>query len=281
MADTQAAAYEQIIYEVADGVATITMNRPDRMNAMTPVMNGEIRAAMQRASGDPAVRAIVLTGAGKGFCAGADVARLSNKAAGQSAEAEPLPVDGAIEGGIDLPAGYAAKYAWMTTVPKPVIAAVNGAAVGVGLVMALYSDYRICSEQAKLGTAFAKRGLVAEYGLAWLLPRVVGPSKALDLLYSARLVTGDEAERMGLVDRSVDPEAVLAEAQAYARMLATEVSPRSTRVIKGLVWRSLIQSMDEAQDDSLAEMKTALESDDFREGIAAWQEKRAPNFTGN
>jgi enoyl-CoA hydratase/carnithine racemase len=166
-------------------------------------------------------------------------------------------------------------------VPKPVIAAVNGAAVGVGLVMALYSDIRICSTEAKLGTAFAKRGLVAEYGLAWLLPRVVGPSRALDLLYSARLVEGAEAERMGLVDRAVAPEAVLTEATAYARMLAEDVSPRSTRVIKDLVWRSLIQDMDEAQDQSQSEMEAALKSDDFREGIAAWQEKRQPKFAGN
>lgn len=272
--------YEQIVYEVADGVAVVTMNRPDRMNAMTPVMNGELRAAMQAASDDPAVKAIVLTGAGRGFCAGADVARLSNTAAGGAREAEPLPVAGAIEGGLDLPGGYHRKYAWLTTVPKPVIAAVNGAAVGVGLVLALYSDIRICADAAKLGTAFAKRGLVAEYGLAWLLPRVIGPSKALDLLYSARLVTGDEAERMGLVDRAVPVDEVLAEAKAYAKMLADEVSPRSTRVIKDLVWRSLIQDMDEAQDHSQTEMEAALKSEDFREGIAAWQEKRTPNFRG-
>ncbi|ANK79611.1 MAG: hypothetical protein TEF_01480 [Rhizobiales bacterium NRL2] len=273
--------YEQIIYEAADGVAVVTMNRPDRMNAMTPVMNGELRHAMQAASDDPAVKAIVLTGAGRGFCAGADVARLSNTAAGGGREAEPLPVAGAIANGLDLPEGFAKKYAWLTTVPKPVIAAVNGAAVGVGLVMALYSDIRICSTEAKLGTAFAKRGLVAEYGLAWLLPRVVGPSRALDLLYSARLVEGAEAERMGLVDRAVAPEAVLTEATAYARMLAEDVSPRSTRVIKDLVWRSLIQDMDEAQDQSQSEMEAALKSDDFREGIAAWQEKRQPKFAGN
>lgn len=272
--------YEQIIYEVADGVAVVTMNRPDRMNAMTPVMNGELRAAMQAASDDPAVKAIVLTGAGRGFCAGADVARLSNTAAGGAREAEPLPVAGAIDGGLDLPEGYSKKYAWLTTVPKPVIAAVNGAAVGVGLVLALYSDIRICADGAKLGTAFAKRGLIAEYGLAWLLPRVVGPSKALDLLYSARLVTGDEAERMGLVDRAVPAEEVLGEARSYARMLADEVSPRSTRIIKELVWRSLIQDMDEAQDHSQREMETALKSEDFKEGIAAWQEKRQPKFRG-
>jgi enoyl-CoA hydratase/carnithine racemase len=273
-------AYEQILYEVADGVAVITMNRPDRMNAMTLTMGGEIRAAMQAASDDAAVRAIVLTGAGRGFCAGADAARLSNTAATGDREKEPLPNSGAIEGGLPLTEGYGAKYTYITTVPKPVIAAMNGAAVGVGLVMALFCDIRICSEKAKLGTAFSKRGLVAEYGLAWLLPRLVGPSKALDLLYSARIVTGDEAERMGLVDRAVAPDAVLDEAMTYARMIAAESSPRSTRKMKELVYKSLIQSMDEAQTFAEAETQAALDSDDFREGIAAWQEKRPANFTG-
>jgi len=274
-------SYEQILYEVADGVATITMNRPDRMNAMTLIMGGEVRAAMQRASDDVAVKAIVLTGAGRGFCAGADAARLSNTASSGQIEKEPMPNSGAIEGGLDVSEGFGAKYTYITTVPKPVIAAMNGAAVGVGLVMALFCDIRICSEKAKLGTAFARRGLVAEYGLAWVLPRLVGPSKALDLLYSARIVTGDEAERMGLVDRAVAPEKVLEEAQAYARMIATECSPRSTRIMKDLVYRSMVQSMDEAQASAETETRAALQSDDFREGIAAWQEKRTPAFTGS
>ncbi|WP_417520095.1 enoyl-CoA hydratase-related protein [Minwuia sp.] len=272
--------YEQILYEVTDGVAVITMNRPDRMNAMTLTMGGEIRAAMQAASDDASVKAIVLTGAGKGFCAGADAARLSNTAAGGAKEVEPLPNAGAIEGGLEISEGFGAKYTYLTTVPKPVIAAMNGAAVGVGLVMALFCDMRICSAKAKLGTAFARRGMAAEYGLAWLLPRLVGPSKALDLLYSARIVTGEEAERMGLVDRAVAPEDVLSEAMDYARMIATECSPRSTRVMKDLVYRSMIQSMDEAQVSAEEELQAALKSDDFREGIAAWQEKRAPAFTG-
>jgi enoyl-CoA hydratase/carnithine racemase len=273
--------YEQIVYDVADGVATVTMNRPDRMNAMTLTMGGEIRAAMQAASDDPEVKAIVLTGAGRGFCAGADAARLQNTAAGGQRETEPLPNAGPIQGGLEVAQGYGAKYTYLSTVPKPVIAAVNGAAVGVGLVMALWCDIRICSAGAKLGTAFARRGMAAEYGLAWLLPRLVGPSRALDLLYSARIVTGEEAERMGLVDRAVAPDAVLAEAQDYARMIAAECSPRSTRVMKDLVYRAMVQSIDEAQMSADVELQAALKSDDFREGIAAWQDKRAPRFTGS
>lgn len=271
--------YEQILYEVSGGVATITMNRPDRMNAMTLQMGGEIRHAMQAASDDEAVRAIVLTGAGRGFCAGADAARLSNSASGKR-EQEPLPNAGAIEGGLDLPEGFHAKYAYLTTVPKPLIAAMNGAAVGVGLVMALFCDVRIAAAEAKMGTAFAKRGMVAEYGLAWLLPRLVGPSRALDLLYSARIVQGEEAQRMGLVDRVVPAADVLQTAQDYARDIAANVSPRSTRIMKDLVLRAMEQSMDTAQVQAEAELAAALESEDFREGIAAWQEKRAPRFTG-
>ena len=131
-----------------------------------------------------------------------------------------------------------------------------------------------------MGTAFAKRGMVAEYGLAWLLPRLVGPSRALDLLYSARIVQGEEAQRMGLVDRVVPAADVLQTAQDYARDIAANVSPRSTRIMKDLVLRAMEQSMDTAQVQAEAELAAALESEDFREGIAAWQEKRAPRFTG-
>ncbi|MDF1733761.1 MAG: enoyl-CoA hydratase-related protein [Minwuia sp.] len=271
--------YEQILYEVAGGVATVTMNRPDRMNAMTLQMGGEVRHAMQTASEDEAVRAIVLTGAGRGFCAGADAARLSNTASGGK-EQEPLPNHGAIRGGLDLPQGFHAKYAYLSTVPKPLIAAMNGAAVGVGLVMALFCDVRIAATEAKMGTAFAKRGMVAEYGLAWLLPRLIGPSRSLDLLYSARIIQGEEAQRMGLVDRVVPAAEVLQTAQDYARDIAVNVSPRSTRIMKDLVLRAMEQSMDAAQDQAAEELASALKSDDFREGIAAWQEKRAPQFTG-
>lgn len=277
--------FETVIYEVEDGVATVTMNRPDRMNAMTNVMNGEIRAAMQLASDDASVRAIILTGAGRGFCAGADAQRLQNRAEGGAVadvEVDELPVRGAIEGGLQLQQGFGEKYAYLTTVPKPLIAAVNGAAVGVGMVLALYSDIRFASASARFGTAFAKRGLVAEYGLAWLLPKVIGPSKSFDMLYTARLVGAAEAQSIGLVDQVVaEGEDTLAAAKAYAQVLVSEVSPRSNRIIKELVWRGMDDAMVDAMAHSMDETAKAAHSDDFREGIAAWKDKRTPNFTGN
>ncbi|MEC9345642.1 MAG: enoyl-CoA hydratase-related protein [Pseudomonadota bacterium] len=271
----------EVLYAVADGVAVVTMNRPDRMNAMSATMPGEIRRVMQQATDDPAVRAIVLTGAGRGFCTGADIARLSKTAGGGGPEAQPLPVTGAMAGGLDLPEGFAAKYAWLMTVPKPVIAAMNGPAAGVGVVMALFCDMRFAAEEAKYTTAFARRGLVAEFGMAWMLPRLVGPSKAFDLLCSGRVVTGAEAAAMGLVDRAMPAAEVLPAAMDYARMLAAESSPRSMARMKLMIYRSLIQSLDESQELHMDEMLAAQKCDDFREGIAAWSEKRAPRFSGS
>ena len=236
---------------------------------------------METASQDADVRVIILTGAGRGFCAGADIQRLSQSAAGnRPPDDETLPTKGPIANGLDLPEGYHTRYAYLATVPKPVIAAVNGAAVGVGLVLAVHCDYRIAAQSARFATAFAKRGLVGEYALPWLLPRLVGPSKALDLLYTARLVDAGEAERMGLVDRVVPDDDLIAEARAYARLIATEVSPRSTRVIKEMVYRALDAGIDETVPEVLAKMAEAQQSEDFKEGIAAWREKRPPQFTG-
>lgn len=274
-------AFEEVIYQVEDAVAVVTLNRPDRLNAMTLTMAGEIRAAMQQATDDDDVRVIVLTGAGRGFCAGADAARLQSRASGEAVDQEEtLPFVGAIEGGIDLPEAFAAKYAWIASVPKPVIAAINGAAVGVGMVLPMFADIRFASDTARFGTAFTKRGLVPEYGLAWLLPRLIAPSKAFDLMYSARLVDADEALAMGLVDRVYPTNELHAAVMDYAREMAKGVSPRSTRVVKELVYQGLDQGFDKAMNRSLDEMATAAKSDDFREGIAAWKDKRAPNFTG-
>jgi len=274
-------SYQEVIYQVEDAVAVVTLNRPDRLNAMTLTMAGEIRAAMQEASDDDDVRVIVLTGAGRGFCAGADAARLQGRAAGETVEEEePLPFTGTIEGGLDLPEAFAAKYAWISSVPKPVIAAINGPAVGVGMVLPMFADIRFAADTARFGTAFTKRGLVPEYGLAWLLPRLIAPSKAFDLMYSARLVDADEALAMGLVDRVYPTNELHAAVMDYAREMAKGVSPRSTRVVKELIYQGLDQGFDTAMKRSLDEMAEASKSDDFREGIAAWKDKRAPNFTG-
>ena len=274
-------SYQEVIYNVEDGVAVVTLNRPDRLNAMTLTMAGEIRAAMQQATDDDQVRVIVLTGAGRGFCAGADAARLQSRASGEAMEVEEtLPFVGAVDGGLNLPAAFAAKYAWIASVPKPVIAAVNGPAVGVGMVLPMFADIRFASDTAKFGTAFSKRGLVPEYGLGWLLPRLIQPSKAFDLLYSARLVEADEALEMGLVDKVFPTNELLPAVMDYARELATAVSPRSNRVVKEMIYQGLDQGFDQAMEQCLAEMMKAQKSDDFKEGIAAWKDKRVPNFTG-
>lgn len=273
--------FQEVIYSVEQGVAVVTLNRPDRLNAMTLIMAGEIRAAMQQASDDDEVRVIVLTGAGRGFCAGADAARLQGRVSGIAVEEEEaLPFTGAIEGGLDLPQAFAAKYAWIATVPKPVIAAVNGPAVGVGMVLPMFADIRFASDTARFGTAFSKRGLVPEYGLGWLLPRLIQPSKAFDLLYTARLVDADEAVDMGLVDKVFPTNELLPAAMDYARELATAVSPRSNRVVKRMVYQGLDQGFDSAMEQCLADMADAQKSDDFKEGIAAWKDKRVPIFTG-
>ncbi len=273
--------FQEVIYSVEQGVAVVTLNRPDRLNAMTLTMAGEVRAAMQQASDDDEVRVIVLTGAGRGFCAGADAARLQGRVSGIAVEEEEAPpFTGAIEGGLDLPQAFAAKYAWIATVPKPVIAAVNGPAVGVGMVLPMFADIRFASDTARFGTAFSKRGLVPEYGLGWLLPRLIQPSKAFDLLYTARLVDADEAVDMGLVDKVFPTNELLPAATDYARELATAVSPRSNRVVKRMVYQGLDQGFDSAMEQCLADMADAQKSDDFKEGIAAWKDKRVPIFTG-
>ena len=273
--------FQEVIYSVEQGVAVVTLNRPDRLNAMTLTMAGEVRAAMQQASDDGEVRVIVLTGAGRGFCAGADAARLQGRVSGIAVEEEEgPPFTGAIEGGLDLPQAFAAKYAWIATVPKPVIAAVNGPAVGVGMVLPMFADIRFASDTARFGTAFSKRGLVPEYGLGWLLPRLIQPSKAFDLLYTARLVDADEAIDMGLVDKVFPTNELLPAAMDYARELATAVSPRSNRVVKRMVYQGLDQGFGSAMEQCLADMADAQKSDDFKEGIAAWKDKRVPIFTG-
>jgi len=272
--------YQDILYAVENHIATITMHRPDRMNAMTNRMNGEIRQAVMTASDDSDVRAIIITGAGRGFCAGADVARLSATASGAEGEGVDLPVHGAIPGGLDLPDGFDAKYAYLATCPKPLIAAINGPAIGVGLVIAIYCDIRFASDTVKFSTAFAKRGLVPEYGMAWLLPKIIGPSKTMDLIYTSRMLLAAEAKDIGLVDYLAPSQDLMNKVYDFARTIVTDVSPRSTRVAKQLVYRGLSQEIDSAVGEAIAATEAALKSDDFKEGIAAWQEKRPPAFTG-
>ena len=274
------AAGQEILYAIHDRVATITLNRPDRLNAYTQSMGEELRAALTHADADDNVRAIVLTGAGRGFCAGADISLLQSVVEHGT---HPLPApaaSGAITSGADTRADFQRQYSYFPAIPKPVIAAINGPAVGLGLVIAMFCDVRFASQDARFGTAFARRGLIAEYGLAWLLPRIVGNANALDVLLSARIFDAQEALRIGLVNQVIAAGEFMDYVYAYAKELTDSVSPRSTRVIKRQVYTAMFQSLDEALDTASEEMRASLECEDFKEGVAHFVEKRAPAFTG-
>lgn len=282
--------YEQIRYEVQDRIATVTLNRPERLNAWTPVMEREVRAAMTEATADEAVWVIILTGAGRGFCAGADMSGLnqaSQSTAKGSSPAERLAAtraeayaSGPIKGGLDLPQAFSYRLTYFPTVPKPIIAALNGPAAGVGLIVSLYADLRFASQAAVFTTAFARRGLVAEHGIEWILPRIVGLPNAIDLLLSARKITAEEALRMGLVNKVFPHESFMPEVRAYALELARMVSPRSLRVMKRQLFRAQTLDLGAALDASIPDVVESFYSEDFKEGVAHFVEKRAPNFPG-
>ena len=265
-------AYAEILYGVDRFVATVTLNRPDKLNAWTAQMDTEVRHAIETAAADVAVRAIVLTGAGRGFCAGADMSRLSKISAGEGASGNVVQM-------ARKPGNFDQKFSYFLAVPKPIFAAINGPVAGVGLVVAFYCDMRFMAAGAKLTTAFARRGLIAEHGIAWLLPRLIGPMNALDLLYTARSVEAEEAEKMGLV-RVLPAEGFRQAVQARAADIANLSSPRSTRIIKKQVYEAMFQSLAQATAIANREQEICRSTEDFREGVAHFLEKRKPNFTG-
>jgi enoyl-CoA hydratase/carnithine racemase len=270
----------ETIYEVADRVATITLNRPDKLNAWTATMEQEVRSAVQEAEWDDNVRVIVLTGAGRGFCAGADMSLLNAVAT----QGLPEDVAGRIQSGDAAQEGqrpdFQRKHSYFLGVAKPVIAAINGPAVGLGFVIPLYCDLRWAAENARFSTVFSQRGLIAEYGMAWMLPRIVGLSDALDLLFSARTITASEALDLRLVNRVFPQEGFAATVHDQAAKLASSVSPRSTGVMKRQVYAGMFQTLAESFDLSVVEMVASLRSADFKEGVAHFLEKRPPNFSG-
>lgn len=270
--------YTQITAATDDAVCTITLDRPDKLNAWTGTMQTEFGAAIDAAARDREVRAIVVTGAGRGFCAGADMSILEAGAAGQAPDGEtPRTAPAAASG--EFEANYTHRFSRLLRVPKPIFAAINGPVAGIGLCMTMFCDFRYMADGQKLTTAFAKRGLIAEHGISWMLPRLVGVTHALDLLFSARTLVTNEAAAIGLV-KSLPAEGFLAAVQQVAREMTRSASPRSIGVIKRQVWDSLLQSLDEAWRRADADMVESFASDDFREGVAHFIEKRAPAFTG-
>jgi enoyl-CoA hydratase/carnithine racemase len=263
-------------YEVRDRIATITLHRPDRLNAWTGRMHAEYRALLARASDDGEVRVIVVTGSGRGFCAGADARALQT-------HVERGAYDAGLGDDIAMP-GYGvrpefdADFAYQFGVPKPIIAAVNGPAAGVGLVLACYCDLRFAARGAKLTTSHGRLGLPAEYGLSWLLPRLIGVTRAADLLLSSRVVLADEAEEMGLVNKALPQEELLPYTYAYAGRLATEIAPSSLAVTKLQLYRDLHGDVASSVGDAAARLAAMMQGADFAEGVAALTDKRTPTF---
>jgi len=257
---------DPVLLDLADGIATLTLNRPDRLNAWTGGLEQRYFDLLDQCGADPGVRVIVVTGAGRGFCAGADMDMLqgigadtTGRAAGETAAPR--------------------RHQWhTTTIPKPVIAAINGACAGIGLCQALMADVRFAAAGAKLTTAFARRGLIAEHGISWTLPHLIGPSRALDLLLSGRVFLAEEAAEMGIVSKVLRGDQLLAHTYAYAAELASSCSPASMAVMKRQVWAAMSQGMAEATDDSYPLMSRSLRAADFREGVQSFVQKRPPHF---
>jgi enoyl-CoA hydratase/carnithine racemase len=268
--------YEEILYEVDDPVASITLNRPEVLNAWTTRMGNEVRHAVGRAEADPAVVGIVITGAGRAFCAGADLQMLSGIADGGRPEEAAEALTAAPQP--DLPADFNSAYTYLLATKKPIIAAINGAIAGMAVPIALCCDLRFMAADAPLLTAFAQRGLIAEWGLSWLLPRLIGPSAALDLLMSSRRVSGEEAAALGLVNAAVPADDVVAHSRRYVEDLAARCSPTSIAIMKRQVYEQLHAGLGAAERESQRLMVESFGRSDFREGVASFLDKREPSF---
>jgi enoyl-CoA hydratase/carnithine racemase len=278
-------AYEDILYEVKDRVALITLNRPDKLNAWTAPMQASVKRAIVDAAKDDNVRVIVITGAGRGFCAGADMGGLQQIRPEGFQDRELARTDHTIEApksnlGPDVSSHYGGRFGYLMSIRKPIIAAINGPCAGIGLVFTLYCDMRFAASEAKFTTAFAQRGLIAEHGISWLLPRLTGIAHSLDILFSARKFSAAEAERINLVNRVFPQENFLPAVMDYARTLADTVSPRAMGVMKAQIWKALYQDLNDAVAIGDAEMQKSFATEDFKEGVAHFVEKRAAKFTG-
>jgi enoyl-CoA hydratase/carnithine racemase len=255
---------EVVLKRVQDGVAVLTLNRPERLNAWTAEMEHSYFGLLDECAASAAVRVIVVTGAGRGFCAGADMQDL--QAIG----------DGTIETSPALRERRPQRHP--LSIRKPIVAAINGACAGIGLVQALMCDVRFAAAGAKLTTAFARRGLVAEHGISWLLPRLVGPARALDLLLSGRVVLAEEALELGLVNRVAEPDELLEQALAYAQELAQSCSPASMASVKRQVYGALELGLKDATDEADRLMLESFAAPDFVEGVTSFLDRRDPRF---
>lgn len=258
---------EFIRYEVDDPVAVITLDRPEVLNAFHDAMLGELREAIDTAAADRSVVGIVITGSGRGFCAGLDAAQLARTTEGGSSGRPPAP-DGEMPG----------LFGYLTDIPKPIIAAVNGVTAGGGFLLAAKCDLRFASTDAAFTTVFTKRGLIAEHGLTWFLPRQIGTGAALDLMWSSRKIGAEEASRLGFVQQVVAPDELLATARTYIADLAVNVAPHALADTKRLVYAHGGMDLRAAVVDADEATWAAVGRPDAKEGAMSLLERRAPHF---
>jgi len=271
--------YTEIVYEVAEPVATITLNRPHALNAWTTRMGLEVRHALAQAEDDRRVVGIVITGAGRGFCAGADLNDLKDLSGGGAmrgeGDAAALAAD---PGDPAVGASFRGTYTYLASIRKPIVAAINGPTAGMAVPIALACDLRYASDRATFTTAFSKRGLIAEWGVSWLLERVCGTAHAADLLFSARKLDAAEAERVGLVNRVLPHDELLGFVRGYVEELAASCSPTSIAIMKRQLWQDWSRELGPAEKDAIQLMLESFKRPDFKEGVVSFLEKRPPRF---
>jgi len=273
-----AVTYEEIIYEVADPVATIKLNRPAQLNAWTDRMAAEVKHAVAAAEADERVVVIVLTGEGRGFCAGADLKGLQAIGAGERGGSK-LPAElAASPGDPEMDEAFHGAYSYLMSVRKPVIAAINGPCAGMAVPIALCCDIRFASDRAVFTTAFSQRGLIAEWGISWTLTRLVGQAHAMDLILSARKIDATEAERIGLVNKVLPHDALMPHVLDYAREMAARCSPTSMGIMKRQIYQDMTETLAHANKDAFERMVESFSRPDFKEGVQSFLERRPPRF---
>tara|TARA_B100000676_G_C18057517_1_gene835476 strand:- start:52 stop:891 length:840 start_codon:yes stop_codon:yes gene_type:complete len=270
--------YAEIIYEVDGPVATITLNRPDTLNALTDLTQAEVRHALESSERNGEVIGTVITGAGRGFCSGVDMNALGAMSEAGKRLGNAHDELAADPGNPDDDPNYKSSPTYFLGLRKPLIAAINGACAGLGFSWATFCDLRFVDRSAKFVTSFSPRGLIAEHGTSWMLPRLIGPSNALDLFWSSRKFDGEEAFRLGYANRLCEDGECVADAQNYLREIAGTGAPNSIMMMKRQVYKHLNRELGAAMAESTVWMDESLARDDFKEGVASFVERRPPKF---
>ena len=270
--------YEEILYEIDGPVAIITMNRPETLNALTDRTQAEIRHALDASENDGDVVGTVLTGAGRGFCSGVDMNALGAMSEAGKRLGDSYDDLAANPGNPDRDPNFIVGASYFLGLRKPLIAAINGACAGLGFSYAVFCDLRFVDKTAKFATSFSQRGLIAEHGTSWILPRLIGPAHALDILWTGRKFDGEEAGRIGLATHVSEPGEVVTDAVNYLKGIAANAAPNSLMMMKRQVYKHLNAELRPAMDESNTWMDESLARGDFKEGVASFVERRPPKF---